>query len=444
MSKIELTKRYVVFLIGLYLTSFGVSFVTKASLGTSPISSIPYVLSLGLKPTMGQFTILFSLFLIVLQIILLGRKFKKISLLQLPFSILFGYFIDWSMLLLDWMQPETYAAKVVYLLIGCMILGFGVFAEVAADVIMLPGEAFVKAVTIRFRTDFGFTKVCFDASMAICAIGISFLLFRHIEGVREGTVIAALLVGLIAKCFGKLLNRPISWLLGTGINAETEGEQQSEPIADHMIITIAREFGSGGREVGKLVADKLGFPYYDSELIKMAAEESGYSEDYVRTHEQKLPNNLLYDLYTQYYAYGTDEQPKYEALFEAEQNVMKSLAEKKSCVIVGRVSNYVFRKYERSLHVFISAGMEHKIQRVVKRDNMEPKEAEKKIKKVDLERKNHCKYFTGTEWGMADNYDLTLRTDAFSVEDAAEAIVSLARKKQIFAGRNAAPRKEQV
>lgn len=428
MQKQELVKRYLIFLIGLYINSFGISFITKASLGTSPISSVPYVLSLGFGPTLGQFTIAFSLLLIALQILLLGKNFKVSSLLQIPVSIIFGYFIDWSMLLLSWVEPESYLLQVMYLCIGCLILGFGVYLEVAADVVMLPGEAFVKAVTLRFHTDFGITKVCFDASMAGSAAVISFILFHHLKGVREGTIIAALVVGLIAKLFGKILN-PVAKRLLPPQEERTnlEGGESARP--GRILVTIGREFGSGGREIGKLAAEKLGIAYYDSELIKMEAEESGYSEEYVQNNTDKLPNYRLYDLYSQYYSYGTGEQPKYEALFTAEQKVMKKIAEKESCVIVGRASSYVFREYENALHVFISAGMEHKIQRVMRRDQMTEKEAEKKIKKVDTDRRNHCRYFTGNEWGMACNYDVTLRTDVFSVEDAADVIVQLARKK---------------
>lgn len=428
MSKKELVKRYIIFLIGIYVNSFGISFITKADLGTSPISSVPYVLSLGFWPTLGQFTIAMSLLLILLQILLLGKTFKKANLLQIPISIIFGYFIDWSMLLLGWVDPQTYMMKLIYLLIGCVILGFGVYLEVAADVVMLPGEAFVRAVNIRFCTDFGITKVCFDASMAGSALLISLCIFHTVNGVREGTVIAALTVGLIAKFFGKVLNR-LTVRLFPPKEERSAAQSQAGANTPHRIITIAREFGSGGREVGKLVAEKMGIAYYDSELITMAANESGYSEEYVRENEQKLPNTLLYDLYTQYYSYGTDEQPKYEALFEAEQKIMRELVEKQSCVIVGRASNYVFREYKNAMHVFISANMENKIQRVVRRDGMQPREAEKKIRKVEQDRRNHCKYFTGTEWGMADNYDLTLRTDAFSPQDVAETIVKLAEKK---------------
>lgn len=203
MSKKELVTRYIIFFIGLFIVSLGVSFVTKANLGTSPISSIPYVLSLAYPPTIGNFTIAFSFLLVILQVILLGKQFKIVSLLQLPVSVVFGYFIDFTMLVLDKMNPGTYIMQIVSLLIGCVIMGFGVFLEVKADVIMLPGEAFVKAVTIRFKTDFGITKSCFDATMVISAGIISFILMHKLNGVREGSIIAAILIGLIARTFGK-------------------------------------------------------------------------------------------------------------------------------------------------------------------------------------------------------------------------------------------------
>lgn len=201
----EKFKRYILFLIGLFISSFGVSLITKADLGTSPISSIPYVMSLGYRFTLGQFTIIFSLFLIILQVFILRTQFKKEDLLQIPVSVLFGYFIDFTMVLIKDFQPETYGVKVISLLVGCLILGFGVYMEVLANVVMLPGESFVRAVSSTWNTDFGITKVCFDASMTIFAGLMSFVLFHDLNGVREGTIVAALIVGIIAKFFGKIL-----------------------------------------------------------------------------------------------------------------------------------------------------------------------------------------------------------------------------------------------
>ena len=118
-----IVKRYIIFLIGLFVNSLGVALITKANLGTSPISSIPYVLSLNYPFTLGNFTIFFSILLIVLQLILLGKNFKVEHLLQIPVSLIFGYFIDACMILLGFVNPHSYPVKVIDLLIGCLICG---------------------------------------------------------------------------------------------------------------------------------------------------------------------------------------------------------------------------------------------------------------------------------------------------------------------------------
>lgn len=204
-DKTELIKRYIFLLAGLFVNGLGVSFITKAGLGTSPITSIPYTLSLGFTPTVGMFTLVFNIFLIILQVILLRRNFQLQNLLQLPIIALFSFFIDLTMSLLGFMQPETYAIKVVSLIVGCLILGFGVFMEMVANVAMLPGEATVRAVSDVFSTDFGKTKIAFDSSMTVIAAILSFIMFRHLDGVREGTIVAAILVGFIARLFKKYI-----------------------------------------------------------------------------------------------------------------------------------------------------------------------------------------------------------------------------------------------
>lgn len=425
MKKKNLVRRYIVFLFGLFISSLGVAFVTKASLGTSPISSIPYVLSLKFTPTLGVFTIYFSLFLILLQIIILGKKFNKIDLLQIPVSILFGYFIDISMFLLTRVNSDIYVVKVLYLLIGCVILGFGVYLEVIADVLMLPGESFVRSLTIRFGVDFGITKVCFDASMTVTAGIISFILFNTINGVREGTIVAALIVGLIAKFFGKHLAFLTMLLIPKSATAETTEHKED---TNNLIITIARGYGSGGREIGKLVADKLGIKYYDKDIITLTTEQSGNTEHYVENNEQKIANSAFYNFYSQFYYEGA-ESTKCDKLFNVEKNVMIDLASKGDCVILGRLGNFIFKDYKNALHIFIDSNLENKIARVMKRDNLSENDAKAKIKRVDTERKNHCKHFSKKEWGATSTYDLTLNSSKYSVDKIADIIVSLVKNK---------------
>jgi uncharacterized membrane protein YczE len=195
----EKGKRYLLLLLGLFVSSVGVVLVTKGNLGTSCISSVPYVLSLVFPMSMGVFTILFSLVLIVAQLIILGREFKLEHVLQIPVSILFGWFIDLVMPFSAFLNPQTYVGKLLVVLAGCVVVGVSVYLQVVADVVMLPGESFVRSVVKRWNTEFGATKIIFDVSISLMAVVISFACTGKLLGVREGTLIASFLVGYIAR-----------------------------------------------------------------------------------------------------------------------------------------------------------------------------------------------------------------------------------------------------
>lgn len=206
MTKSELLKRYLVFMLGLFFSSLGISLVTKAGLGTSPISSLPYVLSLAFPLTLGQFTFIVNLALLGAQIVILKRDFQKIQFLQIPMLIVFGSFIDLTMAGLSFLNPTSYGIKIVVLLLGCISLGLGVCIQVLANVVMLSGEALVKAITLKWQKDFGAVKTLFDLSLVASAILMSLIFFSRIEGLREGTVIAAITVGLISRLFIHFFN----------------------------------------------------------------------------------------------------------------------------------------------------------------------------------------------------------------------------------------------
>ena len=220
MSKGELLRRYVFFIVGLFVNSMGVALITKGNLGTSPISSIPYTLSIGFTPTLGMFTLYFSLLLIVLQLVILRKNFPREFWLQIPVSLGFSYFIDLSMALLSFLYPQGYPVKAVILLLGCLVLGVGVFMEMAANVVMLPGECTVKAISTTWHTDFGKTKIAMDVTMAATAAVLGLVLYQELTGVREGTFISALLVGAIARTIHRQINPQVQNLLGakTGVD----------------------------------------------------------------------------------------------------------------------------------------------------------------------------------------------------------------------------------
>ena len=410
----EKLKRYLIFLVGLFVNSLGVSLITKANLGTSPISSIPYVLSLNFPFTLGNFTIFFSIFLIVLQLIILRKNFKLEHILQIPVSIIFGYFIDLTMILFSWVNPEAYIMKIVYLLIGCLILGVGVYMEVLADVVMLPGESFVRAIVLTWKTNFGTTKICFDVSMSVIAAVLSFVFVGRLAGVREGTVIAALLVGFIARLIGKKLVFLKDMIFLESVSAENENEAKEQTAGTYgkNVIAIGRQFGSGGHDIGKILAEKLGYDFYDAEIIQMTAGTTGYTPEFIKKNEEIMTNSLIYDLVNQMYlnADMQDEAPK-DKIFEAECQVVRNLAKKGNCVIVGRCADYVLRNSGNCLKVFFSAPLMSRIRRVAQRQNISEGEAKATVQKNEKLRADNYRYYTRRMWGAAGNFDLSLNTD---------------------------------
>ena len=410
----ETLKRYLIFLVGLFVNSLGVSLITKANLGTSPISSIPYILSLNFPFTLGNFTIFFSIFLIVLQLIILRKNFKLEHILQIPVSIIFGYFIDLTMILFSWVNPEAYIMKIVYLLIGCLILGVGLYMEVLADVVMLPGESFVRAIVLTWKTNFGTTKICFDVSMSVIAAVLSFIFAGSLAGVREGTVIAALLVGFIARLIGKKLAFLKDMIFPESVSAENENEAKEQTAGTYgkNVIAIGRQFGSGGHDIGKALAEKLGYDFYDAEIIQMTAGTTGYTPEFIKKNEEIMTNSLLYDLVNQMYLNidRQDEAPK-DKIFEAECQVVRDLAKKGNCVIVGRCADYVLRNSGNCLKVFFSAPLMSRIRRVAQRQNISEGEAKATVQKNEKLRADNYRYYTRRMWGAAGNFDLSLNTD---------------------------------
>ena len=428
-------KRYIVFLIGLFINSLGVSLITKADLGTSPISSIPYVLSLNFPFTLGQFTIAFSLLLILIQLIILRRNFKAEHLLQIPISILFGYFIDLTMVMLFFVDPQSYISSVIYLLAGCLILGFGVYTEVLANVAMLPGESFVRAVSSTWKTEFGTTKVAFDVSLTVIAAVLSLIFAHRLDGVREGTIIAALLVGFIARLFGRKLS-----FLDALLFHSNEGQQPATVSASDNtcssplpVIVIGRQYGSGGHDIGKALAEKLGYHFYDNEIIQMTAGSTGYDPQFIKDREENMTNSFLYDLMSQMYVYSETQESPRDEIFESEAKVIRDLAEKGNCVIVGRCADYVLRDRPDTLKVYLHASEDFRTERIMKTENLSREDALQKVRRMDRRRSDNYRYYTRRIWGRAQNYDLTVNTE-IGTEAVQNMIRELLEIKQKEAG----------
>ena len=205
---IYILKRYLLLLVGLSIMAFGVAFSIKASLGTTPISSVPYVVSLFTPLTVGTATITMHCVFILLQILILRKNYHPIQLMQLPVAFFFGYLTDFGVWAVQGITCNTYWQQWSVCLIGILLIAVGVSFEVKAGVVVLAGEGVVLAICkVLPKVKFGYMKVGFDVTLVVIACILSIVFTGRLQGVREGTVAAALLVGLIAKQLGKLLAR---------------------------------------------------------------------------------------------------------------------------------------------------------------------------------------------------------------------------------------------
>ena len=206
-THIYIIRRYLLLLAGLAIMAFGVAFSIKASLGTSPISSVPYVVSLFTPLTVGTATIIMHCVFILLQILILRKKYHPIQLMQLPVAFFFGYLTDFGVWAVQGITCDHYLQQWLVCLIGIFLVAVGVSLEVKAGVVVLAGEGVVLAICKILPVKFGYMKVGFDVTLVAIACILSFVFTGRLQGVREGTVAAALLVGLIAKQLGKMLSK---------------------------------------------------------------------------------------------------------------------------------------------------------------------------------------------------------------------------------------------
>ena len=212
-----------------------------------------------------------------------------------------------------------------------MNIGVGVYMEVLADVVMLPGESFVRAIVLTWKTNFGTTKICFDVSMSVIAAVLSFVFAGSLAGIREGTVIAALLVGFIARLIGKKLAFLKDMIFPESVSAENENEAKEQTAGTYgkNVIAIGRQFGSGGHDLGKVLAEKLGYDFYDTEIIQMTAGTTGYPPEFVKKNEEIMANSLLYDLVNQMYL-NTDRMKRRKIKFSRQNARLYAILRKKA------------------------------------------------------------------------------------------------------------------
>ena len=195
----------------------------------------------------------------------------------------------------------------------------------------------------------------------------------------------------------------------------------------NKVITISRQYGSGGREVGKLLADAYGSPFYDNEIITRAAKETGFAEATFKKAEDKATNSLLYSLAMGMNVFASQEVGYAglsldDRIFLAQSDIIRKVAKEGPCVIVGRCGDYVLKDRENLVKIFIQASPDFRIARAIERDGVPKEKAAEIVLKKDKSRANYYKYHSGERWDNVLNYDLAIRSDLCGVEETARCL----------------------
>ena len=199
-----------------------------------------------------------------------------------------------------------------------------------------------------------------------------------------------------------------------------------------MVITIGRQYGSGGREVGRRLAARLEIPYYDKEILSEASKDSGIAEELFEDHDEKPTRSFLYSLVTGVQTHGNPstmymDMPLNHRIFLAQFDTIRRIASDGPCVIVGRCADYVLRDQENVLNVFIKADKEERIRRIVEYYGADPLKAEEQLKKADKQRASYYNYYATGSWGHIDNYDLCVDTGALGITGSVDLIAECVR-----------------
>ncbi len=196
----------------------------------------------------------------------------------------------------------------------------------------------------------------------------------------------------------------------------------------NTIITIGRQFGSAGREIGEKVAAYFGIPCYDKELLSRAAKESGFCEEMIETHDERPTNSFLYNLVMDTYSFGYNassfiDMPISHKIFLAQFDTIKKMASEQPCVIVGRCADYALSEYDNCINLFIYGNEDKKVKRIMEKYNLTESKAKDMIIKKDKQRQSYYNYYSSKKWGRADSYDLCINSSLLGIEGTVKLII---------------------
>lgn len=439
-SAAELLRRYISFVIVLFVIAFGTSLSIRANLGSSPISCPPYVFSLTPDAwSMGQYTICMHIFFILAQIALLRKNYQKIQLLQIAVSFLFGFYTDVTMWMTSFMQISDtlpiyigYPLRFLELLTGGAILAYGISAEVHCDVLMLAGEGFPLAIAKVVKKDFGKVKMFSDTGL-VCVGGVLMMIYFkswHWDMIGIGTLISMFYVGFMVRVFSPHFSLLDNFFTSASQSQEVFTEKDASAIKWPLVITISREYGSGGHQIGEMLAKRLGIEFYDKDIIEHTAKELGYTSEFVAQNEQNISTGKLWELIFTDKSIPESMNPSHDdAIYVSQSRTIRELAMHKSCIIIGRLANWILRDDDNSLHIFITSNEDFALKEIMKQDNLTTDEAKRKIEQVNKGRANHYWKYTGGQWTDFHNYDLVINTSKTGIDGAVDMIASIVNNR---------------
>lgn len=414
-----LIRKFIVLTAGLFILAFGIALSSKTGLGVSPSQSLSYIVSLITPLSMGTATMILNLCFFAGQILILRKNFKPIRFLQLIVVFIFSYFTDLTLSVVAPLEITSYWARLLLSIASCMVIALGVFLEVKAGLIVMASEGFISALSDVIKKDFGITKIFLDWGCIILSVIISLISFGALQGVREGTVIAAFLVGF----FVRICNQKFHFL-DSFLEAPTElmPENVYASLSYPLVITIERELGSGGHEIGEALAKHLGIKFYDYNLIAETAKAAGLPADDIQKSEERMGIGLISNLSQDNYAM-TQEESREDAIFKAQVQVIRQIASEGPCVIVGRLGSFILRNRPNTLNIFLSADLDFRADQIARHLHISQKEARKTVKREDSMRIKYCEHFTGMPWGLACHYGLSIHTSDYGIENSTKLIL---------------------
>lgn len=388
---------------------------------------------------MGTYTMCMHVFFILAQIALLRRNFQKIQLLQIVVSVLFGVYTDITMWLTSFLQvPPTVAPAVGYplrfveLLAGGAVLAYGISLEVHCDVLMLAGEGFPLAIAKVVKRDFGKVKMCSDTGLVCVGIAFMYCFFGrwHWDMIGPGTLVSMFYVGFMVRKFSPTM----SWfdrILTDSSRTTAETAAQTQATAAPLVITISREYGSGGHDVGELLAKRLGIPLYDRSLIDKTAAELGYTRESVASNEQNISTAKLWELIFTDKSIPASMNPSMDdAIYVSQSRTIRELASGHSCVIIGRMADWVLRDRDNCLKVFITSDRSTAMARIARKTGANADEAARRMERINKGRSNHYLQYSGRHWTDARNYDIVINTTLTGIDGAADIIEGMTHQME--------------